>query len=185
AEIALQLEEIAAGFQIGVILGQREQPAERSRQRAFGLRTLRDVALRQRLRRRAHLRDFLEHAALVRRVALDGLHQVTDQVGAALELDVDAAPGLVRHLARAHQPVEGDGGVEHHRQDNCDDDPGEHGYWSPLLPWRFTATKRGSPPRRFAGGGNSSAEQLHYTLPPPAVASQAAPQAFASSRTRR
>ncbi len=131
AEIALQLEEIAAGFQIGIILRQREQPAERGRQRAFGLRALRDVALRQRLRRRAHLGHLFQHAALVRRIAFDGLHQIADEVGAALELDVDAAPGLIGHLAGAHQPVEGDGGVEHDRGGNCEENPEEHGYWSP------------------------------------------------------
>ena len=131
AEVALQLEEIAAGFQIGIILRQREQPAERGRQRAFGLRALLDVALRQRLRRRAHLGHLFQHAALVRRIALDGLHQIADQVGAALELDVDAAPGFVGHLAGAHQPVESNGGVEHDRGGNCEENPEEHGYWSP------------------------------------------------------
>jgi hypothetical protein len=40
-------------------------------------------------------------------VALHGLDQVGDQVVAALQLDVDAAPGLVDLVARADEGVPG------------------------------------------------------------------------------
>jgi hypothetical protein len=43
----------------------------------------------------------------VRRVALHGLDQVRDEIVAALELHVDAAPGLVDLVARADERVPG------------------------------------------------------------------------------
>src|SRR5690606_26613007 len=55
-------------------------------------------------------------------VALDGFKQVGDQVGAALQLDIDAAPALARHLAVLDQGVVERNRVKHddgqHRQKN-------------------------------------------------------------------
>jgi hypothetical protein len=41
-------------------------------------------------------------------IALHALHQIGDEIGAAFELHLDAAPTLMRHLPFGHQPVEDD-----------------------------------------------------------------------------
>ena len=48
-------------------------------------------------------------------ITFHGFHQIWHELGAPLELDVDSAPGLVRHLARAHQTVENDDDVQNDR----------------------------------------------------------------------
>jgi hypothetical protein len=59
------------------------------------------------------------------------LEQVTElRNRAPHELDVDAAPGLVRHLASAHQTVEDDDRINNERRDDSQDDPEQHGSWS-------------------------------------------------------
>jgi hypothetical protein len=64
--------------------------------------------------------------ALVRRVALDRLDQVRDQVVPALELNVDVGEPFIGPLLEANQAVEGGDHVDdrdHH--DGEDDDDGD------------------------------------------------------------
>src|SRR5258706_39645 len=62
--------------------------------------------------------DALERALLVLRVALDRLHEVGDQVVAALELHVDLGPRVLGLVPAADQAVVHPG----HRQDEDDDE---------------------------------------------------------------
>ena len=101
-QLGLQLLEVLGRAQLRVGLGDGEQAAERSAQLALGLGDLSRRRGAAGLRAHgvgARLRDGLEDLALVRRIALDGLDQVRDQVVPALELDVDPAPGLVDAVA--------------------------------------------------------------------------------------
>ena len=110
-------------LQLRVRLGDREQPAERLAQEAFGLRRLGGVL--RALRRGARLRDRLERAALVRRVALDGLDEVRDQVAPPPQLDVDLRPRVLDAVAQLDEPV-----VEHderQQRQHDDDDDHDHG----------------------------------------------------------
>src|SRR5690606_36162486 len=80
----------------------------------------------------------LEGLALVPHVALDGLDEVRDQVGAPRELHVDAGHGLVDRDALAAQPVEADDhepadGDDEHHDDDEDDDQCSHGRDLPVL----------------------------------------------------
>jgi hypothetical protein len=83
---------------------------------------------RTRLRhRRTRLADVVEDLALVRRVALDRLDQVGDEVAAPLQLDVDLAPGvLVAVLERDDAVVDVDAPEDQSPQDDEHDDRG-HG----------------------------------------------------------
>ena len=69
-------------LQLRIILGDHQQPRERAIQLLVGL----DFLLRRAAagQRRAGVGDILEHFGFVRREALHGVHQVGNQVGAAL-----------------------------------------------------------------------------------------------------
>ena len=56
-------------------------------------------------RRAAEARDLLEHLPLVRRVSLHRLHEVGDEVVAALQLDVDLAVGVPVVVPLRDEPV--------------------------------------------------------------------------------
>jgi hypothetical protein len=71
----------------------------------------------------AILGDVLEQAALMRRIALHGLHQVGHEIRAPPQLHVDAAPALAHDIAHAHQVVEDQDGSKDNRGDDADDDP--------------------------------------------------------------
>ena len=51
------------------------------------------------------LRDALEDLLLVGRIALDGRHEIGDQIVAAFELRIDVAPGVADVVAQGHQRV--------------------------------------------------------------------------------
>lgn len=56
-------------------------------------------------RRVTRLRHGLERATLVRRIALDGLDEVGDEVEPALELHVNLRPSVIDTIAHAHKVV--------------------------------------------------------------------------------
>ena len=75
----------------------------------------------------ARLDHGFERLALVAHVALHGLEHVGDEVGAALELDVDPRPALLAEL-----PVLDEAVVEHHAvgagsDDDDENDQASHG----------------------------------------------------------
>ena len=63
-----------------------------------------------------------EHLLLVGGVALDGLDQVGDEIVAALELDVDAAPGFVDPVAAPDDRVPDEDPDEPDKEQEGDDD---------------------------------------------------------------
>ncbi len=75
------------------------------------------------LERRARLRHLFEHRPLVGRVAAHGLDEVRDEVGAALELDVDVRPARVRLVAEPDEPVVADGREDDEKRDDAEQDP--------------------------------------------------------------
>ena len=95
-------------------------------------------------RRGARLRDRLEGAALVGRVALDRLDEVRDQVVAPLELHLDLRPRVVDPVALLDEAVVQRDHVDHEQHDddeNADQHPG-HGRHSirSAAPWREPRT---------------------------------------------
>src|SRR5262247_2126151 len=84
----------------------------------------------------------------MRGIAFDGLDQVRNELGAALELDINAAPGLVRHLARAHQAVEHDDRVKDDRRRDKNDCPKQHDRSAPLCSNNYSCQLRA--PTAFA-----------------------------------
>ena len=125
-QLPLQVPEVVAGAELRVCLGDREQPADGGREEVLGLRLLRDAG--RLLRGRARTCDLLERCPLVRRVALDRLHEVRDEVVAAAELHVDLGPRVVHTVAQADELVvdEDDRQREHDDDDDGDDRDG-HG----------------------------------------------------------
>jgi hypothetical protein len=73
----------------------------------------------------------LERLALVRRVPLDGLDEVRDQIPAALELDLDLRPGVVHAVPLLNEAVvEGDEQQPDDHDDRDDHDDPDHGRWT-------------------------------------------------------
>src|SRR6185503_12574135 len=124
-ELALELAEVLVRLELGVRLGDREQPSEGLAQDPLGLTGLRGGA--RALRGRARLGDRLERAALVGGVALDRLDEVRDQVVPPLELDLDLRPRVVDAVPEADEPVvERDQRDHEERDDHDDHDHGDH-----------------------------------------------------------
>ena len=92
-ELGLELPEVLVRLELGIGLGDGEEPAERGAEDALGLGGL--ARCLRLLRTRTRLRHGLEGLALVRRVALHGLDEVRDQVPAPLELHLDLRPCVV------------------------------------------------------------------------------------------
>src|SRR3990170_4471326 len=67
--------------------------------------------------------DVLEHALLEAHVALDGIHEVGDEVPAALELHLDLGEGLIDAQPALHEAVvDADDRDDDHGDDDEDDD---------------------------------------------------------------
>jgi hypothetical protein len=92
-ELLLQLAEVRVRLQLRVVLADRQQPAQRLGDLVLRVGELTRLGDLQRLG--TGLGDGLEGLALVAGVALDRVHQVGDEVVAALQLGVDLGPGLV------------------------------------------------------------------------------------------
>src|SRR5258705_5073985 len=130
-QLARQLLEVGVGLEVRIGLGQRDQSAERAAQLVFGSGDL-SRSLR-RHRGVAGLDNVVEHAALVRGVALHGLQQIRDQIVALLELHVDVGKGLADALTERDQAVIGRKREKHENDDNADNDPaGRHGKELPM-----------------------------------------------------
>src|SRR5207302_5853808 len=91
-ELRLERKEILIRLEVRVALDGHEEPTQRARQLTLSrLEALERLRIVERLRRqldgrcaRARLGDLLQHRALLRREAFDGLDEVRDEVGAAL-----------------------------------------------------------------------------------------------------
>src|SRR5512138_301489 len=123
-ELSLQVAEVLVRLELRVVLGDREQPAERAPQLALRRLELLHVLRRElvdvelhRGRLRAGVHHLVERLPLVRRVALHRLDEVRHEVGAALVLVLDLAPrggdgvlGLRDGLVAAARDERGRGG---------------------------------------------------------------------------
>src|SRR5258706_7382186 len=140
-ELLLQREHVLVGLQVGILLEDRDQPAERAAQRAFRLRQalhggrisrIRRRGLRRAYRAAARLDHRVERAALVLHVALHRLDEIRDQVVATLELHVDLREGGLVPVAQGNQAVVDRDGPEPDDDDDCQEHPHAHGR-SPLV----------------------------------------------------
>ena len=143
-ELRLELAEVLVRLELRIRLGDGEQPAERLAEDALGLRRL-GGRLRL-LCARARCRDLLEGPALVRRVALDRLDEVRDEIPPALELDLDLRPRVVDAVPVADEPVvERDREDDQEQDDHDQDDQPDHGRDSTKP---GSDRRRSCPPRR-------------------------------------
>ena len=114
----LQVTEPGVGLELGVVLDEREQPAEPRAELLLGGADRGDVALPLRAKHgRPRLHHALERLLLVRHVALAGFHQLRQFLVTLREQDVDVGPGLAHVLAQRDQPV-----VDPHAVDRGDDE---------------------------------------------------------------
>src|SRR2546422_9134986 len=129
-ELVLERAEMLVRFELWLILGDREQPAERRRERGVRLRHLLQVAALDRPREfGARFGDRDEDRLLLFGVALHRFDEVGDEVGAPLQLHLDLRScrvhllvvGLNRVVAAAHRGETGDGD-QRHRTDPCSRD---------------------------------------------------------------
>src|SRR5437660_2310494 len=88
-------------------------------------------------------------------ISLYRLDQVRNEIAAATQLHVDAAPGLTHHVACADQAVEDHDRAEYKRDDSSDDDPchRDRHYGASS----FAAKTRLCRPRRTKGSGAATA----------------------------
>src|SRR5262245_38012809 len=118
-ELALELLEVLRRAQLRILLRDDPEAAEGLRELGLGLPGLLGAA---RLHcGRAGLGDVLERRLLVRRVALDRLHEVGHEVVPPLELDVDPAPSLLDAVPRGDDAV-ADEDVDQAEQEKQPDD---------------------------------------------------------------
>ena len=120
-QLVLQFEKVLVGLELRVGLRQRKQPAERGLQGAGRCRLPVHVAGRD--ARGAGSGHLFEHPALVRRVGLDGLDQIGNEVGAPAQLDVDPAESLAHHVTQPNQPVVDHDRIDRDRNDDRKNDP--------------------------------------------------------------
>jgi len=118
----LEGEDVLVRLEVGVALHHRDQAAHRLAELALGLPGL--GGARRRHGPGARLAHPLEDLALVLHVALDGAHQVGDQVVAPLELHVDLRPRVPDLVPQPHQAVVEPGGDRDNR--DHDDQPDAH-----------------------------------------------------------
>ena len=113
-EVVLQAQEVLGRLQVGIRLRDGEEAAERGRQDVVrltsGSRRLRVPECR------ARLRHLLEDPALVRRIALDRLHEVRDEI-TALQLHVDVGPSGLRLVPEPDEPVVADDAEDDEERD--------------------------------------------------------------------
>src|SRR6185295_11514081 len=139
AELLLDREHVLVRLEVGIRLGEREQAAEHAGERALGLAEARHRRRVSRLaagdgrcsyRLISRLDHRFERLALVLQVALRRLHQVGDQVVAALELHVDLRERVLVPVAQRDQPVVDADRPDCESDDDAEYDPaaGAHGY---------------------------------------------------------
>ncbi len=120
-QLLLQREEVLVRLEVGVALGDRDQPSEPRRDGVLGARLILHPRGAHRLRPR--LGHLLEDLALVRRVPLHRLDQVGDQVVPAAELHVDLRPAVLDAVPERDEPVVREHGPEQQDHDHGDEDP--------------------------------------------------------------
>ena len=104
-QLLLELHDVLVRLEVRVVLDDREQRAQRAGQRVLRLGLLRRALGPGGDGVGAGLGDPGQDVLLEAHVALDGLHEVRDEVVAALELDLDLAERLVDPVALRDEAV--------------------------------------------------------------------------------
>ena len=120
-ELLLQREEVLVRLEVRIVLHDGQQLAEPGGDLVLGVGLVRDALGSD--RSRPGLGDAFEELALVGGVALHGLDEVGDQVGAPTELDVDLGPAVLDPGPKPHQPVEIHTPASSEDHDDPEDDP--------------------------------------------------------------
>jgi hypothetical protein len=102
-QVFLELQEVLGRLQVRIRLGDREEPADRRGEELVRVRCV--PGRRGLLHGCSRPRHLVEDGTLVSGIAADGLDEVRDQVGAALELDFDVRPTRLDLVAQPDQPV--------------------------------------------------------------------------------
>src|SRR5690606_9129601 len=99
---------------------------ESARQRAFEPRPLLRPGAGAGSGRGTGVGDGFERFALMAHIALNGLEEIGDQIGTALQLHVDAGPALLHQLPLPDQVVVEKNGVADDGDDNRQNDQASH-----------------------------------------------------------
>src|SRR5262245_565744 len=113
-ELRLQRKEVLIRFEIGIAFRDCEQPSERAGELLLRLlEALERFRIVEDVGRKLHLRgtgagicDLFEHLPLLRRVALHGLDQIGNEIGAALVLVEHVRPLRLGGLLKARDVVD-------------------------------------------------------------------------------
>lgn len=109
-QFILQLSEVLAGFEFRIIFGNRKQRLERARKLVFGGFAFGDCRARFVVHghsRSTRLGEFYERFTLMRHITFYRLHEIWDEVVAALELHVDVAICFVNMIFGSDKPIIG------------------------------------------------------------------------------
>ena len=129
--MGLQFQEVLVGLQVGIVLGDGQQFAQRGGQLALG-----GLVFGQLFRCEvggvhldlrgfaACLDDALQGLLLVGGIAFDGVHQVGDEVGAALVLRLHVGPLVAYSFVHADEVVVSAYAPNGQQGDDCDNDDG-------------------------------------------------------------
>jgi hypothetical protein len=101
-QLVLQHPEVLIRFQVRIRLDDGEQSAECAGELGVGGRHRFRIPTPDGTHQPcARVRDLREHLLLVRGVSFHGFHEIADQIGAALQLDLDLRLVLLRALVEA------------------------------------------------------------------------------------
>ena len=150
-QLFLQRQHVLVGFQVGITLGQGEQPAQRPRdlplRRAETRHRRRVARARGRLLLGGHrlvprTNHRIERLALMAHVALGDFDEIGDQVVSPLELHVDLAEGILVPVPQGHERVEcSDRIQDEHDHDHAAPEE-SRGHGGKREDWRHVVTPR-------------------------------------------
>jgi hypothetical protein len=140
-QLLLELQDVLVRLEIGVILDNCEQRAERRGEHVLGRRQLGRTLGARRNGVRTGVGHVRQDPLLESHVALDGIHEIRDQVVATLELDLDLGERLVDLQPSADKSVV-DRDDEHDHEDDDDEHDDERKFHAPPPGGKLTRWRR-------------------------------------------